>query len=349
MSLDELARSAAADLWADTERTLDVETGLSALHHARNRRRVGWAVAAVAATVIALLVLTTPWPRRQALPATPPRPTTVETLVFQDGMAGLTALGGSLPTLTAKVKANAAASMSFAPDGSALAYSAGDVVHVVDIATGGDRKLGPCRQASCPVAWSPDSSSVVTAAPHALVLIPVGVGTASTVPLPSNWSITGLDVNMAGQVAMTGTAGTSQAVMTVDLDSGHSELVCTFDLHVDVGDPRWLPGGRSFLYLQWRGLQDGHSNDLSVREIRADGKDVRVVAQLGHCECYTPVRPSMDVSPQGRVVVSAVGRDRASVVEVGADRRLTTLFSAPINDSVRWIGTVAWRSVPAPP
>ncbi|TPG13444.1 PD40 domain-containing protein [Pedococcus bigeumensis] len=345
MSLEELARGASADLWAETTRTLDVDAQFRDLRHDRTRDRVGWLVAAAAVAALVLLVVTAPWPRRQALPAAPTPAAKVESLVFQNG-TGLTVVAGSLPALTGKVKTGAPAPMSFSPDGSKLAYGAGDV-HVVDVNTGTDRKLGPCRQPSCPVAWSPDSTQVLTASPNGLVRIAVEGGEASTVPLPAGWSVTGLDVNAAGRIALTGMANAEASVMTVDLGGGRPEVLFKFGPYPDLGDPRWSPDGQSFMYLQWRGLRDGHSNDLSVRSIRADGLDLRVVAQIGHCECFAAVRPWMDLSPGGRVAVSTLNQDRASLVEIGADGRVTTMLSNAVKGTPSGIGTVAWRSVPA--
>jgi WD40 repeat protein len=261
-------------------------------------------------------------------------------------------LGGSVPALNGTVKASVPSPMSFSPDGSKLAF--GDKnVHVVDVNTGTDRTLGPCRQPTCLVAWSPNSKQILTVSPTGLVQLPVDGGPAGTHPLPPAWSVTGLDVNAAGQVALTGRASGEGSVMTVDLATGRAEVLFKFGPYADLGDPRWSSDGRSFRYLQWRGLRDGHSNDLSVRSIRADGQGLRVVAQLGHCDCFDPVRPWMDASPGGRLAVSTLNQGRARVVEVGADGHLTTMFSAVVqgsgaNGTPRGIGTVAWRSVPGP-
>ena len=346
MNLDQLARGAAADLWVQTERTLDVEARLRDLRRDRARGRVGWVAAAAAAVAIVLLLFTSPWPRRQALPAAPTRPVRVESLLFQHG-SGATVLGGSLPALNGKVRTSVPSPMSFSPDGSKLVYGDRNL-HVIDVTTGTGRTLGPCRQPSCPVAWSPDSKQVVTASLTGLVQIPVDRGQVSAHPLPPGWSVTGLDVNAAGQVALTGRAGGEASVMTIDLASGGAEVLFKFGPYADLGDPRWSPDGQSFRYLQWRGLRDGHSNDLSVRSIRADGQDLRVVAQLGPCECFDPVRPWMDLSPGGRLAVSTLTQGHARVVEVGADGRITTLFSAGVDGEPRGIGSVTWRSVPGP-
>jgi dipeptidyl aminopeptidase/acylaminoacyl peptidase len=346
MNFEKLARSAAAEVWAETERTLDVEARWRDLRRHRARGRVAWVAAAAAAAALVLLVVTAPWPHRRALPAVPPRPVPVESLLFQAG-SGLTVLGGSSPPLHGNVKASVPSPMAFSPDGSTLAYGDKDV-HVVDVNTGADRTLEACRQPSCPVAWSPDSKEVLTASPSALLHIPVAGGKASTHPLPQGWSVTGLDVNAAGQVALTGRASGEASVMTVDLTSGRAEVLFKFGPYADLGDPRWASDGQSIKYLQWRGLQDGHSNDLSVRSIRVDGQDLRVVAQLGRCDCFDPARPWMDLSPGGRLAVSTRNQGRARVVEVGADGRLTTLFSGADQGAPAGIGPVAWRSVPNP-
>lgn len=313
MTLEELARSAVADLWAETERTLDVEDRLSGLRHARNRARVGWVAAVAVAALVLLLVVTAPWPHRRALPAAPTRPATVESLVFQNG-TGLRVVGPSLPALTGSVKAGVPAPMSFSPDGSTLAYGAGDV-HVVDVKTGADRKLGRCRQPSCPVAWSPDSAQVVTASPQGLVRIPLDGGKATVDRLPAGWSVTGLDVNGAGRVALAGMAEGEGALMAVDL-SGTRPAVLFKAGHYSLGDPRWTPDGSRFWYLQWREPQYAPGLDalITVASIRADGQDLRFLAQVGKCQCTPGVRPWMDVSPTGRLAVSTLTQGRRAVV-----------------------------------
>ncbi|HET8765743.1 MAG TPA: hypothetical protein VFM86_00305 [Pedococcus sp.] len=347
MSLEELGRSAAADLWADTERTLDVEARLRDLRRDRTRGRVGWIVAAAAAAAIVLIVVTAPWPRRQALPATPRPPARVEWLVFQNGRSGLSVVGGSLPTLTAKVKSDVPTPMAFSPDGSTLAFSAGGVLNLLDVTTGADRKLGPCRQPSCPVAWSPDSKQLVTASPHGLVRVPVNGGPASAVALPAGWSVTGLHVNAAGLVALTGIAEGEGAVMTVELSGEHPEVIFKWR-HYSLGDPRWSQDGTHFSYLRWREKQwnPDAAGAISVDSIRADGQDLHQVAQVGTCYCTSDLRPWMDVSPSGRLVVSTLDPERRVLVEVSQDGHLTTMVPAIAAGPPGESGPVAWRSQP---
>lgn len=217
MSLDQRARTAAFHLRQRTAAEVDTGWMFEELRARRLRRRTGWAVAAATVVVtIAAAVLGGVWAsqHRELTPARPSHPVgSAESLVFQTDR-GPALVGGKWFGLPDPVPSGLLA-MAFSPDGSQLAYSDSEGLHVRQLTSGQTRSLGPCLS-PCPVAWSADGLQLFTTARGGLRRVVVSTGRSSALPLPAGWDVRGLDVNARGRIVLGGYADDQAALMQVD-------------------------------------------------------------------------------------------------------------------------------------
>ncbi|SDO81332.1 WD40-like Beta Propeller Repeat [Pedococcus dokdonensis] len=351
MSVDDLARTAAQQLRAATEKEVEPMAMLTELHHTRSRRRmtVGASTLILAVAVITAVAFWGPGREKAQLPAgTPSTAPTArgEVLLLQTGGTGRTqAYGGTIEHVPVS-GTSGLLSLSFAPDGQSLAYvwSPGPrpgggrfngEVRVLDQQSGADRALGPCRF-PCPVTWSPDGRGVLTSGGGGLRRYDVSTGSWTQVAVPSGWVVDGLDVSGAGRVAISGSVEGQPALMAVDLDGRSPEVVARPGAKAWVTEPRWSPDGRTLAYVHRAAAFDDMTADadISLRTVSSDGSGDRVVATLGHCVCGG-VLPGMDWSPDGHLAV-AMSAEPFQVFTVTLDGTMTDI-GHPGG------GPVAWR------
>lgn len=323
--LEQVARKATADLWADTERDVEWPAMLADLRQARRRRRLGWLAATAAAVTVVLTIaaVAAAWPSRRAVvPARPALPT--HELLLVQGDRGLMTLGqGTLPHLpVVRVRPETPSSpVAVSPDGTRIAYTS-DGLRVMDLRTGTSRRMGTCAP-GCRMAWTPDSSALLVLSDgEGLVRIDVATASSIAIALPPAWSgfWGGLDVSPQGRVVFPGRVDHQQAVLTVDVSGANPAVVRRFprDTMVLVIDPVWSPDGWTIAYLRkdepaW---PSPSQTVQRVEQVGADGTEVRTLATLGVCYCLQ-AGPALDWSPSGRLAAVVVGQGtETSVVEI---------------------------------
>jgi hypothetical protein len=341
MSIDDLARAAAADLRAATERETDAEWMLRALHRTRTRRRAAVAAAAAAALAIILSLAISPWSQRQALPAQrSPSPAQPEMLLSNPVSAATLAGGDASRVHLPSPSPDTVYSLAFSPDGTELAYGSRDV-KTMNTVTGTIRVLFNCQNTdSCTVDWSPDGRTIVAADGSHLRVIDMASGQVHDVPLPPGWSgVASPDVNAAGRIVMLGNVDGAPAILNIDLTGTHPQVVQPLPRTTGAAiDPRWSPDGTLIGFILLQGpLEFQRDSPLTLRIMNADGSNLRTLAAIGHCICMN-FTPGFDWSPSGRMAVAAMGTPQTTanaVFEVGPAGTLTFLDSGQ--------GPIAWR------
>lgn len=361
MTLDQMARRAAGDLWTEAERDVEWAVMLADLRHARRRRQMGWVATVAAAVTVVLTVVgvSAGWPtQRDVAPARSPLPTTELLLVQPRQPSGLgtggrlQAIGGQLPHLP-RVGEDPDVpsqnwsfwSLAFSADGAKLAFGDSLSVGVVDLRTGKTTTLRACRY--CAVAWTPSGDVLSATADRSTVFIShPDDGRTSVLALPPQWRATSIDVSPAGRVLLGGLVGGTSAAMTTSLD-GRAPTVLARYPGARVYEPRWSPDGDSVALLHKKGAwNEMVEAPLQLRVMTADGTGEHVVATLGTCYCHR-ASPHLDWSDSGRLAVLAVsGGTHTSLHEVTLDGTVGPSLGSPL-------GAIAWRAAttasPSPP
>jgi hypothetical protein len=326
MDVDELGRTAGADLRRTVVTDLDVarlRDDLGDLRLRRRREHVGL----VAATVVVLL-LATSWvagrsgPDDAAPPAHPtpsgPRLTGNGPIVVQ--LSGqLRAFedrpGPHLPPegvrLPERTTATPDFGLSWSPDGTRLAGSASGIT---DTRTGGHQPSRLCPFGCFGVAWSPDGSTIAVGTSTGLDLVDVATWARATVVdgtvAEVTWSPDG------SRLAYTSADGLS----LVDRDGAHREVLVAAAGGKKIWSPAWSPNHPVVAYLGYGPSGPARSDEvgpLTVMTVSVTGPDAGVphaVREVGSCFCVG-FAPGLAWSPDGRqfAVVSYNAADSRDV------------------------------------
>jgi Tol biopolymer transport system component len=317
VSIDDLARSAAAELRESTSARIDTKAMLAAIAPASRRRSRLYVASAMGALVAVALCgwllinpVARPAPAVQPHPTPSPSqsvlhrtyangpivvaPSTASDAVSSTVIAVDPVTGAALSSELTKGVVSGA-SVSWSPDGQQFAYSAGGGVWLRTVATGAQHMLTACFGA-CSVAWSPDDITVAVAQPYSVDFVDVRDGhTAWTLAEVQARGLTWApDGKRLAFVAHTDTDHPSLQV--VDADGTHLRTLVTAAALGLLEEPAWAPDGSRIAYLLGIpktavvGTPTVVDKWLSVMTVDpSDGASTRV-REAGSCFCigYAP-------------------------------------------------------------
>lgn len=253
-------------------------------------------------------------------------------------------------------------SISWAPDGSRLAFAIDGAVWVIDISEGTSEEIHGCGTAEgCGgVAWSPDGSRIAVALGHQLVLIDPDGGNEAVLERFSNWAFHPTWSPDSARVAVVvvdiDSANQRQQLVAVDRDGADLEVLS--GPGDDLGYPSWSPDGSTIAYLSGTDVEICHQapsaeteqcvpgSRLQITTLDVGSSELRAVRAAGECMCLG-VGPSLTWSPDASSLAVIMPED--VVVPAGGDFALFVV-SADGREARKVLAghasALAWQPIP---
>jgi WD40-like Beta Propeller Repeat len=385
MSIEDLARDAAAELRDTASADVDVDVVLGWLEPA-SRRRSRVRTVGISGAVLVLAVAG--WLGGRvgfvAEPAGRPMPSPSVALYHGNGPIDVitgafdpppggvdnevVAVSTSTGKSTQTIGPGYIAAISWSPDGTQLAYIAARGVFVLTPATGVTRFLGACACSKIPVsgvAWSPNGRYIAVANLDQLQLwSPDGGRTKTIVTLPSGYAFSPSWSPDSNRLVFVALAAGQWGMDVVNADGSHlTTLVGPLPSDRMLDSPAWSPDGSQIAYLEGAPLHCGSRGSAltsglpcypgfpwttySVMLIHPDGSNLTRLHAAGSTSAPDFI-PSLGWSPDGTSMALIIPGPTPAVVLTGPGLYVMNRDGSEIRrlDRNSWGGPLAWQPIP---